>query len=136
MQGAVHGRRLPADVLHDVDLAASRPPDAADVVAEHPESRPNALAARDLQTRRESTIRVVEFPRRLEFRGRVIATAVRLFLGRDHEVAVAVHGGVVRPVPVELELVVSEPVTLVDEVPFRRVDLAPLWTVGLVVPRS
>src|SRR5690606_22280762 len=40
---AVHSGRLATDVLHDVDLAAGRPADAADVVAQHPERGPQAL---------------------------------------------------------------------------------------------
>ena len=48
VDGAVHGVRLEADVLHDVDLAAVRPADLSDVLAQHPERRPHALAPRDL----------------------------------------------------------------------------------------
>src|SRR5437016_13430943 len=37
---AMHHRWLSADVFHDVDLAATRPADSVDVVAEHPARRP------------------------------------------------------------------------------------------------
>src|SRR5258708_36082767 len=46
---AVDGRRLAADVLHDVDLAAARPAGRVDVGAQHPEGGPQPLAARDLE---------------------------------------------------------------------------------------
>src|SRR5438876_2539373 len=48
MDGAVHPARLLADVLHDVDLAASGPCHRGAVVAYHPEGGPQALSARDL----------------------------------------------------------------------------------------
>src|SRR6266566_5370632 len=48
MNRAVHPARLLADVLHDVDLAASGPCHRGAVVAQHPEGGPQALTARDL----------------------------------------------------------------------------------------
>ena len=48
MDRAVDDVWLPADVFHDVNLTAVRPADRADVVAKHPERRPDSLAVRDL----------------------------------------------------------------------------------------
>ena len=48
VDGAVDGGGLFADVLHDVDLAALWPSGGGDVIAEHPEGGPDALACGDL----------------------------------------------------------------------------------------
>src|SRR5690606_24550171 len=45
---AVHEVRLAADVLHDVDLARVRPVRLREPGPQHPERRPDALTARDL----------------------------------------------------------------------------------------
>src|SRR5438067_12898403 len=68
VDGAVHRARLAADVLHDVDLTGARPTDGVDVAAEHPERRPDPLAARDLDARLEAAERLVELSLRLEAR--------------------------------------------------------------------
>ena len=56
----VHRGRLSADVFHDVDFAALRPADALDVVAKHPERRPEALPAWDANARLESAVGLSE----------------------------------------------------------------------------
>src|SRR5437773_2628668 len=53
---AVHPAGLLADVLHDVDLAARGPADGGDVVAQHPESGPQPLPARYLNTGLDATV--------------------------------------------------------------------------------
>ena len=42
---------LAAAVLHDVELAARGPADAGEVVAEHPERRPESLSRGELDAR-------------------------------------------------------------------------------------
>jgi len=46
MQAAMIGRRLAANVFHDVDLAASGPARLINIRTEHPECRPDALSER------------------------------------------------------------------------------------------
>src|SRR5206468_7066519 len=76
VQAAVVGARFPADVLHDVDLTAAGPADAADVVAEHPEGGPDALAPGQLDTGLEVPVRLGEAPGRGEPGRGVLARAV------------------------------------------------------------
>ena len=45
-----------ADHFHDVDLAAAGPANGADVFAEHPEGRPDALALGQAQARGELAV--------------------------------------------------------------------------------
>ncbi len=115
---AVDGVGLEADVLHDVDLARVGPADAADVVAEHPERGPHALAARELHARLEVAVGLGEPARRVQPRRGVLAAAVPavvvrgVFLaGGDDEVARAVGRRVARAVRVHLALVVVDVVT-------------------------
>lgn len=49
--GPVYRRRACAEMLHDVDLTATRPPGLADVLAEHPEGGPDPARTRDLYPR-------------------------------------------------------------------------------------
>src|SRR5215469_6691327 len=53
---AVDERRFLADIFHDVDLAALRPSALTDVVAEHPESGPDALTAGNLNAGFEASV--------------------------------------------------------------------------------
>ena len=57
MDRSVNDAWLAADVFHDVDLAAERPPDFAEVVAEHPEGRPEPRAGREFDPRLDAAIR-------------------------------------------------------------------------------
>ena len=56
VNGAMHFVRFLSDVFHDVDLAAARPVDGADVVAEHPEGRPHSLSPGNLDSGLEASI--------------------------------------------------------------------------------
>lgn len=84
------------EVLHDVELAARGPADGADVLAQHPESRPDALAKRELDPRNNPPILPTEIRRmrrglrasRLQPRRRVIPRAVAN--RTDHQIAFAV----------------------------------------------
>src|SRR5205823_2413666 len=58
--GAVHRAVYPAgllaDVLHDVDLAAPGPAGGGDIIAQHPESGPQPLPTRYLNTGLDATV--------------------------------------------------------------------------------
>ena len=93
VDGAVNDVGLFADIFHDVDLAALRPADGVDVVAEHPERRPDALALRDFDAGFEAAESLREEPLSFQARGSVFAgdviTAFVIFFARgDDEIAV------------------------------------------------
>src|SRR5258706_818156 len=48
MEGAMNDRRFPANILHDVNLAAVWPASGVDVVTQHPKCRPDTLPVRYL----------------------------------------------------------------------------------------
>src|SRR5260370_2353692 len=50
MHGAMNDRRLLADIFHNVNLAAQGPSHRADIVTQHPESRPQTLAVGDFDS--------------------------------------------------------------------------------------
>ena len=60
MHGTMDRRALGAEVLHDVDLAAGGPADGADVIAQHPESRPDATSSGKLNACFEASITLAE----------------------------------------------------------------------------
>src|SRR4051812_7398796 len=66
VEGTVYFRRLETDVLHDVDLAARRPSNSGDVVAQHPKGRPDALSVRNLYTCLKSPVPLCEEASRLQ----------------------------------------------------------------------
>ncbi len=141
VHGAVHVAGLAADVLHDVDLAAGRPRVLADVVAEHPERRPDALPARHLDPRLELPVRLGELVRGQQPGGGVLAGAVvALVAGRvlppggDHQVALAVVRGVAGAVRVVLQLVVAPAVAAGVVLPLGRVGPGAGGGVELVGP--
>jgi hypothetical protein len=109
----VQAIRLPAEVLHDVDLAAIRPADRADVGAQHPEGGPQPSTGRDLDPRLDPAVRQLESALRQESSGRVLARPVVALeagfrrAGGDHEIAGTVGCRVGRVVRIELELVVA-----------------------------
>ena len=112
---AVHGVRLEADVLHDVDLAGVRPAAAG---AEHPERRPHALPAGHLDAGLEAAVGLGELAGGVEPGGGVLAAAVPavvvagVLLARgDDQVALAVVRRVAGAVRVVLPLVVVDVVT-------------------------
>src|SRR4051794_2398427 len=117
MHRAVHGCRLAADVLHDVDLASLWPADDVDVRSEHPERGPHALTARDLDACFELAIRAREQSRRADPSRRVETAPVPAIacIGRrrrtcgDHQVTRTVEHGVV-VIGVELALLVAKAV--------------------------
>ena len=75
-------------LLHDVDLAARRPADAADAGAEHPDGRPGAPARRQLRAHLDPPVAKLEAAERHDARGRVAVALVALLARLDHEHAV------------------------------------------------
>src|ERR1044071_7562261 len=76
MKRSVDHRRFPADIFHDVDLAAVGPVSRIDIVTQHPECRPDALAKRNLDSRFETTKRLAEFVLRQQSGRRVVASYI------------------------------------------------------------
>lgn len=135
MHGAVDQRRLAADVLQDVDFAAGRPPGGADVVAEHPERRPDTLAFGDLDARLEAAIGPARLALGQQARRGVHLAAQRFLARGDHQIAVAVERGVLRAVGVVLELGVAPAVVVAEiEPPLGRIDGGAVGPLELVAP--
>src|SRR5690606_19456103 len=76
VQRAVGQVRFEADVFHDVDLAALRPADVAEIVAQHPERRPDALGLRQPDARLDAAMAELALAARDHARGAVLAGAV------------------------------------------------------------
>ena len=112
----VHASRIEADVLHDVDLAARRPPGLADVRAERPDGRPRPPALRQPGPNLDSSVGPVGAARQA---GRGVVGALEpLAPGFDHQQAV-LDARVLRPFArVVLPLVVTDEADLV--VPAER----------------
>src|SRR6202008_1710888 len=86
-----------------------------------PQRRPNALSARNLEARFETPVGLLEKPFCGHSRGRVIASYVvgtsKAFLQRlDHKVA-ALNEGILRPVGVVLQFMISPAVTACLKIP-------------------
>src|SRR5580693_3720057 len=62
---AVDNRRFLANVFHDVDLATGRPTCFVDVIAQHPERWPHALARRNFDACFEAPVRLRKLSRSL-----------------------------------------------------------------------
>ena len=140
MQRPMHRGRLATDVLHHVDLAVVRPPARVDVDAHHPERRPEALPARNPDSRLEAAVRLREATERLQPRRRVVARdAVRsreLLGARRDDQRAAFDARVLGAIGVGLELLVAPAAAaqLVD--PARRIGAAAVSAVELVAPRK
>src|SRR5439155_21326441 len=77
---------LLAAVLHDVDLAAPGPAGGGDIIAQHPESGPQPLPTRYLNTGLDATVLPRAQPLGLKPRRGVFAGGERLAAGLDDEV--------------------------------------------------
>jgi len=138
MDCAVNQRGLLADVLHDVDFAAAGPAGLFDVVAQHPERRPNALSARNFDARFESSIGLRKFAQGLQARGSVVsgdAVSSGIFLLQyfDDQVSILLVG-VVESLRVVLKLVVAPASAAGFGDPFGGVDRGAVRAVELVAP--
>src|SRR5829696_2470157 len=118
-------------MFHDVDLAAARPPDVADVRAEHPERRPDALTARQLDPCLETAVRAFELACRVDARGRVVASAVGLAARDDAQATLAIERRVLDAIGVELELRVAPTIAADVVAPLRRIRARVLAAVEL-----
>src|SRR3990172_8947389 len=125
VHGAVHQGGFPADVLHDVDLAALGPADFVAVVAQHPEGGPQSLPARDLNPCLHAGVSPRSQPLGLQPGRRVLAIPRPLLPGHDNEVAVF-DTRVFGAVGVELQLGVAPAVAPGLPHPFRRVEGRPV----------
>src|SRR5438034_6056524 len=134
--GAVHRAVYPAgllaDVLHDVDLAAPGPAGGGDIIAQHPESGPQPLPTRYLNTGLDATVLPRAQPLGLKPGRGVFAGGERLAAGLDDEVA-RIDVRVRDAVGVELELAVPPAVAPGLAHPFRGVER---WAVELIVPHE
>src|SRR5689334_8210702 len=82
MKSAMNYRRLLADVLHNVDLAAVGPMNSIDVITQHPECRPDALAKRNLDSCFEAAIGLAELVLR-EHSGRGVGASYVVSAGKS-----------------------------------------------------
>jgi hypothetical protein len=138
VNGAVNGAGLLANIFHDVDLAALRPADSADVVAEHPERGPDALPFGNFDARFETAESLREEtlcfqPRGRVFAGDVIGALVVFFAGGDDEIAVF-DARVLRAVRVGLEFVIAPAVAAEVVGPFFGIGGGAVRTVEFVGP--
>ncbi len=148
MQGAEHLVGRSPHVLHDVDLARLRPADPVDVGAEHPERGPQAGARRHLDAGLDPAVGHLEPVLGHQPRRGVLARAVGALqrsvggLGGDHQVALAVGGGVGAALGVVLKLVVAPARDAVGGAvadlvgPAARVRCRATLGVELVAPRQ
>ena len=138
VDGAVDGGGLFADIFHDVDFAAFGPADGFDVVAEHPEGGPDALALRDFDAGFEAAEGLGEEALGFQARGSVFAGdvigAFEIFFARgDDEIAVF-DVGVFAAIGVGLELVVAPAFAAEVVGPFFRVGGGAVGAVEFVGP--
>src|SRR5713226_1248973 len=140
MQTAVHLCRFFADVLHDVDLAAKRPFRGGDIVAEHPERRPDSLALRDPDPCFEASVLLSELPCGLQpCRGVTTCNAmwVCISLARCcYDKLAVLLMSVLRPGGVILQLVVSPAVAAGLDHPFSGVWRRSVCAVELIAPHE
>src|SRR5689334_16407197 len=128
MQAAADYRWLRTDNLHDVDLSTRRPASSLKVVAEHPESRPNALARGNLDPGLEPPITLAESPVCLEACRRVLALhsigSPESFANRfDYKIAILL-ADVLWPVCVVLEFTIAPSISTALTDPFTPVRLS------------
>src|SRR3979490_3181038 len=68
VKGAVDRGRFAADVFQDIDLPTVRPANLLDLVAKHPERRPQSLTVRNLDARLDAAIGHFEAAQRVDAR--------------------------------------------------------------------
>src|ERR1051326_579774 len=140
----MHGRGLAADVLHDVDLAAARPTDRGDVVAEHPERRPHTLSAGNANASLEPAVGLGEEPLRLDARRCVATDSVPARIGRirrlgnrsDDEMSTAIEADVLGTRRIELTLLIPPAAATGLPRPFRSIEGRAGGSVELVAPHE
>src|SRR3954466_3965958 len=136
----MHHPRFFANVFHDVDLAACRPALLPNVVAQHPERRPDSLSVRNFDARFKPSILLRELALRLQPARRVItgdsvSPAVFFLKGLNDKIS-ALLNYVLRAAGVILEFLISPSVTARFCYPLRGIDRRTIRTVELVAPHK
>src|SRR5215471_4140586 len=132
-------RGFPADVFHNVDLTASRPARSVDIVAKHPECRPDPLAERYFYPGFNAAVFLLEFAFRQQPGRRVVATdSVLTSEGLvDYlydQVAAPIQISILSAAGVGLEFVVSPAIAADIVTPLSRIRLGPCWPIELIGP--
>src|ERR1041385_1966957 len=133
-------RRLLADIFHDVDLTAVGPMDSIDIVAQHPECRPDALAKRNLNPRFETAIGLAELaPGEQSGRGVVtssVVSASESFLDRLNDQRSILNVRVCCSARIGLELVIAPAVAAKIKRQLCRINRRSSRAIELVAPHE
>ena len=126
MDRAVNNRRFAADIFHDIDLTTGGPSRCADVVAQHPKSRPDSLTIRNLDTCFKPSVGLREFIPGEQSRRSIVAPYIvrpgkSFFQCLDHQRAV-LKNGVGGATRVGLEFVVPPTVAADVKGPLGRIN--------------
>src|SRR6185312_4515479 len=138
VDSAVSDGGLAAQVLDDVDLAASWPASACDVISEHPERGPDALAARHFDSCFEASVGLRKVALRLESSRRVLAgnsvsPCVRLANRLDYQSSMRLTH-ILRSCRVVFKLVVAPSVAAGFRSPLLGIDRRAIWGVEFIAP--
>jgi hypothetical protein len=138
VQGTVDGGGFLADVFHDVDFAALRPARCRDVLAEHPERGPHALAFRNFYAGFDAAVSLNEETLRFEACGSVVAcyavgAGEGFFLRGDYEISFF-DAGIFFAIRVGLEFLVAPAFAAEVVGPFFGIGGGAVRTVEFVGP--
>src|SRR5438067_604983 len=126
MKRSMDHRRFPADIFHDVDLAAVGPMNSIDIVAQHPERRPDALAKRNLDPGFDTAIGLAELVLRQQPGGSIVATnlvsAGKSFLDRIDDQRAVLTVRVCWAARIGFEFVVAPTLTTKIKGPLGRIN--------------
>src|SRR5260370_23072489 len=140
MKRAVHDRRFLANMFHDGDLDASGQAAGTDVVAQHPECRPDTLAVGDLNSCLKPSVGLSELILS-EQSGRSVVASYAVgpgkgFLERFDYQQTAFDMRVDCAVGISLEFVVTPTVSANIKGPLARIDRRAAGTIELVTPHQ
>src|SRR6185369_5635527 len=140
MNGSVNDRGLPADVFHNVDLAAGGPVGGVDVISQHPKRRPKTLTKGNPEARFEPSVLSCEFAFGSQTRRSVIACHVVNagipFLNGFNDQGSLRLIGVVNAVRVVLQFLISPSVPANLRGPPGRIDRRVVSRVEFVTPNQ
>src|SRR3989442_7116083 len=139
VHAAMHLLRLLPNVLHDVDLAAARAADGANIVSEQPKGRPYSLSPRNLDAGLEASILLLKQSQSLETCGSVLTRdafgpLVGLLAGGDDQIAI-LHLDVLGSVRIGLEFIVA-PAAAGFHDPLVRIGRGTLRSAEFVGPNA